>query len=75
MEREDREVLESALREDQDMTHHFHNLLTAALEPEQVVKFLLGAARHLRHDGQGTVRKAPVLAGIYALIPESPGKW
>lgn len=71
MEDEDRELLEAAILEDQELIHHFHNLLTAALEPDQVAKFLLGAARHLRHDGDPNMRKAPVLAGIYALIPES----
>ena len=70
MDTEDRSALESVLTEDEDMTHHFHNVLTSAtLEPEEVVKFLLGAARHLRH-GSGSRRKAPLLAGIYAMIPE-----
>lgn len=71
MEEEDRKALESVLVEDHNMTHHFHNVLTKAmLEPEEVVKFLLGAARHLRHSSSSRT-KAPLIAGIYALVPDT----
>mgnify|MGYP001338066523 CR=1 FL=1 len=72
MDEEDREILEETLRHDEDLTHHFHNLLSELLLPHQAAPFLMAAAHHLRSTASKATHKTPILAGIYALALRPP---
>jgi len=71
MDEDDRLILEETLRQDEDLTHHFHNLLSELLLPHQAAPFLMAAAHHLRSTASKP-KKTPILAGIYALALRPP---